>query len=158
MFLNGRSLGKKEIEKYGHGEWSVKYCPGTLEVKGYIGGKEVCCDKRITTGKPAALKLTQDNDFTANGSDIALFTCECVDENGLVVPDAAEYVRFSISSPAKIIGTGSDICDHNNVADTERKMYMGKIRIAVKPQKGQNNFTLTAMSDNCGLCRIVISK
>ncbi len=158
LFLNGRSLGKKEIEKYGHGEWNVKYCPGTLEVKGYIGGKEVCCDKRITTGKPAALKLTQDNDFTANGSDIALFTCECVDENGLVVPDAAEYVRFSISSPAKIIGTGSDICDHNNVADTERKMYMGKIRIAVKPQKGQNNFTLTAMSDNCGLCRIVISK
>ena len=158
LFLNGRSLGKKEIEKYGHGEWSVKYCPGTLEVKGYIGGKEVCCDKRITTGKPAALKLTQDNDFTANGSDIALFTCECVDENGLVVPDAAEYVRFSISSPAKIIGTGSDICDHNNVADTERKMYMGKIRIAAKPQKGQNNFTLTAMSDNCGLCRIVISK
>ena len=158
LFLNGRSLGKKEIEKYGHGEWSVKYCPGTLEVKGYIGGKEVCCDKRITTGKPAALKLTQDNDFMANGSDIALFTCECVDENGLVVPDAAEYVRFSISSPAKIIGTGSDICDHNNVADTERKMYMGKIRIAVKPQKGQNNFTLTAMSDNCGLCRIVISK
>ena len=158
LFLNGRSLGKKEIEKYGHGEWSVKYCPGTLEVKGYIGGKEVCCDKRITTGKPAALKLTQDNDFTANGSDIALFTCECVDENGLVVPDAAEYVRFSISSPAKIIGTGSDICDHNNVADTERKMYMGKIRIAVKPQKGQNNFTLTAMSDNCGLGRIVISK
>ena len=158
LFLNGESLGKKAIEKYGHGEWSVKYCPGTLEVKGYIGGKEVCCDKRITTGKPAALKLTQDNDFTANGSDIALFTCECVDENGLVVPDAAEYVRFSISSPAKIIGTGSDICDHNNVADTERKMYMGKIRIAVKPQKGQNNFTLTAMSDNCGLCRIVISK
>lgn len=158
LFLNSRSLGKKEIEKYGHGEWSVKYCPGTLEVKGYIGGKEVCCDKRITTGKPAALKLTQDNDFTANGSDIALFTCECVDENGLVVPDAAEYVRFSVSSPAKIIGTGSDICDHNNVADTERKMYMGKIRIAVKPQKGQNNFTLTAMSNNCGLCRIVISK
>ena len=24
LFLNGRSLGKKEIEKYGHGEWSVK--------------------------------------------------------------------------------------------------------------------------------------
>ena len=157
LFLNGRSLGKKEIEKYGHGEWSVKYCPGTLEVKGYIGGKEVCCDKRITTGKPAALKLTQDNDFTANGSDIALFTCECVDENGLVVPDAAEYVRFSISSPAKIIGTGSDNCDHNNVANTERKMYMGKIRIAIKPKQGQESFTLTAMSDNCGVCEKTVS-
>ena len=156
LFLNGRSLGKKEIEKYGHGEWSVKYCPGTLEVKGYIGGKEVCSDKRVTTGKPVALRLTRDNDFTANGSDIALFTCECVDENGRAVPDAAEYVSFSVSAPARIIGTGSDNCDHNNVANTSRKMYMGKIRVAVKLQKGQKSFTLTAMNDNCGICKIDI--
>ena len=151
LFLNGISLGRKPIEKYGHGEWSVKYAAGTLEVKGFNGGKEVCGDKRVTTGKPAALKLTKDNDFTANGSDIALFTCECVDENGLTVPDASEYVRFSVSAPAKIIGTGSDICDHINPANTGRKMYMGKIRIAVKPQKGQDSFTLTAMSNNCGI-------
>lgn len=157
LFLNGKPLGKRQIEKYGHGEWSVEYIPGTLEVKGYIGGKEVCCDKRVTTGRPAALKLTQDNDFTANGSDIALFTCECVDENGLTVPDAAEYVRFSVSAPAKIIGTGSDNCDHNNVANTERKMYMGKIRIAIKPKQGQESFTLTAMSDNCGVCEKTVS-
>ena len=157
LFLNGKTLGKQQIEKYGHGEWSVEYTAGTLEVKGYIGGKEVCCDKRVTTGRPAALKLTQDNDFTANGSDIALFTCECVDENGLTVPDAAEYVRFSVSAPAKIIGTGSDNCDHNNVANTDRKMYMGKIRVAVKPKKGQESFTLTAMSDNCGVCEKTVS-
>ena len=154
LFLNGSSLGRKQIEKYGHGEWNVKYAAGTLEVKGFNGGKEICGDKRITTGRPAALKLTQDNEFTANGSDIALFTCECVDENGLVVPNAAEYVRFSVSSPAKIIATGSDNCDHANVANTERKMYMGKIRIAVKPQKGQESFTLTAISENCGLATI----
>lgn len=157
LFLNGKPLGKRQIEKYGHGEWSVEYIPGTLEVKGYIGGKEVCGDKRVTTGRPAALKLTQDNDFTANGSDIALFTCECVDENGLTVPDAAEYVRFSVSAPAKIIGTGSDNCDHNNVANTDRKMYMGKIRIAIKPKQGQVSFTLTAMSDNCGVCEKTVS-
>lgn len=149
LFLNGISLGRKQIEKYGHGEWSVKYAAGTLEVKGFNGGKEVCGDKRVTTGRPSALKLTKDNDFTANGNDIALFTCDCVDENGLTVPDAAEYVRFSVSAPAKIIGTGSDNCDHNNVANTERKMYMGKIRIAIKLQKGQESLTLTAVSDNC---------
>ena len=157
LFLNGKPLGKRQIEKYGHGEWSVEYIPGTLEVKGYIGGKEVCCDKRVTTGRPVALRLIKDNDFTANGSDIALFTCECVDENGLTVPDAAEYVRFSVSAPAKIIGTGSDNCDHNNVANTDRKMYMGKIRIAIKPKQGQASFTLTAMSDNCGVCEKTVS-
>ena len=149
LFLNGISLGRKQIEKYGHGEWSVKYAAGTLEVKGFNGGKEVCGDKRVTTGKPVALKLTKDNDFTANGSDIALFTCECVDENGLTVPNAAEYVRFSVTEPAKIIATGSDNFDHNNIANTERKMYMGKIRIAIKLPKGQESLTLTAVSHNC---------
>ena len=79
-----------------------------------------------------------------------------MDENGLTVPDAAEYVHFSVSAPAKIIGTGSDNCDHNNIANTERKMYMGKIRIAVKPKKGQESFTLTAVSDNCNLCGITV--
>ncbi len=150
LFLNGKSLGKKQIEKYGHGEWNVAYAEGILEVKGYINGKEVASDKRETTKKAEHLKLTLDNEFTANGKDIALFTCECLDEDGRVVPEAAEFVSFSVATPANIIGTGSDYCDHNTVKLSERKMYMGKIRIAVKPQEGQEEIILTAKSDNCG--------
>jgi len=150
LFLNGKSLGRQIIEKYGYGEWNVIYEPGVLEVKGYNNSKVVCYDKRETTGKPEYLRLTKDNDFTANGRDIALFTCECLDSEGRVVPNASEYVSFSAETPAVIIGTGSDNCDHNNVTNTQRKMYMGKIRIAVKPQKDQKKLTLTAFSDNCG--------
>ena len=149
LFLNGESLGRKQIEKYGHGEWNVPYEPGVLEVKGYINGKLVATDKRVTTGKAVALKLTLDNEFEANGRDIALFTCECVDAEGNAVPDASELVSFSVNSPAVIIGTGSDNCDHNNVANSERKMYMGKIRIAVKPAKDQKNIRLSAFSETC---------
>ncbi len=156
LFLNGESLGKKPIEKYGHGEWDVPYTPGTLEVKGYINGEEKASHKKITTGKPHSLKLTLDNEFKANGEDIALFTCECLDENGLTVPDAAEYVYFSAESPAVIIGTGSDNCDHRNVKSSERKMYMGKIRVAVKPAGGAEKLTLTAMSDNCGVTTLTV--
>lgn len=103
LFLNGESMGRKQIKKYGRGEWNVKFIPGTLEVKGYINGNEVCSDSRKTAGKPAALKLSQDNDFAFNKSDIALFTCECIDEKGLVVPDAAEFVRFSVFPPPKLL-------------------------------------------------------
>ena len=114
----------------------------------------MCYDERITTGKAVRLTIKKDNDFTANGRDIALFTCECLDENGRIVPDAAEFVQFSVNSPAKIIATGSDHCDHNRISNTARKMYMGKIRIAVKPQMGQKELILTAMSDNCGVTRL----
>ncbi len=155
LFLNGNSLGKKSIEKFGHGEWNVPYVKGELKAVGYCDGKKVCEHSRVTTGRPVKLKLTLDNDFKANGKDIALFTCECLDENSQVVPDAAELVKFSVNSPAVIIGTGSDNCDHVKVSSPERKMYMGKIRIAVKPKLGQQEIRLTAMSDNCGVaCEI----
>ena len=155
LFLNDESQGRIGIEKYGHGEWNVKYTAGALKVLGYRNGQIVCEDVRITTGKAVGLRLTLDNDFKANGRDLALFTCECVDENGNTVPDAEEFVEFSAEKPAKIVGTGSDNCDHNNVTLAQRKMYMGKIRIAVKPAKGQKNLCLTAKSQNCGVTQII---
>lgn len=92
-----------------------------------------------------------------NSPDLALFTCECLDEDGNVVPDASEFVRFTTERPAKIIGTGSDHCDHNSVAMPERRMYMGKIRIAVKPDLEQKELILTAFSDNCGIARFRVN-
>ena len=157
LFLNGTSLGRKTIERYGHGEWNVPYAPGTLEVKGYCQGNLVASHTRTTTGEPKTLRLTADNPCTANGTDVALFTCECLDRGGNVVPDAAEFVRFSTEEPARILGTGSDHCDHNNVTLPHRKMYMGKIRIAVKPAKGQSHSTLTAVGDTCGYTALTVN-
>ena len=154
LFLNGESLGVQVIEKYGHGEWNVPYAVGRLEVLGRCGGEVVARHSRETTGRAERLRLTLDNEFTANGRDIALFTCECLDAQGRVVPDAAEYVRFSVQEPAVLVGTGSDHCDHGRVSLSERRMYMGKIRVAVKPACGQESLVLTAMSDNCGVVQV----
>lgn len=152
LFLNGDSLGRKTIERYGHGEWEVPYAPGELRVVGYRGSKPVCEDTQKTTGKPVRLHLHLDNEFEANGSDLALFTCECLDENGNPVPDAAEFVRFTANAPAEIVGTGSDHCDHNRVSLPDRQMYMGKISIAVRPAKGQTHLELYAHSDRIADC------
>lgn len=152
LLLNGESLGRKTIERYGHGEWEVAYAPGEVRVVGYRGGKPVCEDSRKTTGKPVRLHLHLDNEFEANGSDLALFTCECLDENGSPVPDAAEFVRFTANAPAEIVGTGSDHCDHNRVSLPDRQMYMGKISVAVRPAKGQTHLELYAHSDRIADC------
>ena len=85
LFLNGRSLGVKEVEKYGHAEWQVAFEKGELTVKAYNNdGKEVAEDKKVTSGRSYALKLQLENasDLKANGEDVALYTCYCVDENG----------------------------------------------------------------------------
>lgn len=153
LFLNGKSLGKKAIEKYGRGEWNVVYESGELSVKGYKNGTLVASDTRITTKKPEKLRLTPMVDFTFDGEDMALFTLEALDADGRAVPNASEYVEFSVSAPAKIVGTGSANFDHTPVPSTARKMYMGKITVCVKPQKN-TPFTLTAISENCGVTKI----
>ena len=156
LFLNGESLGRKPIEKYGHGEWQVNYVPGTLTVKGYRDGKLAAEDQRKTSKPADRLVLRADNKFEANGTDIALFTCECIDEDGLPVPNAAEYVRFSVTAPARIVGTGSANDDHNRVSLAERRMYAGKITVAVRPAKGQKILELFAESDRCGIAKIIL--
>lgn len=152
LFLNGESVGRKPIERYCHGEWNVPYASGKLRVVGYRDGTPVCEDTVATTGKPVRLRLTLDNEFEPNGRDLALFTCECVDENGVAVPDAADFVRFTVNAPAEIVGTGSDHCDHTRVSLPDRKMYMGKISIAVRPAEGQKKLELYAHSDSLADC------
>ena len=59
LFLNGVSQGRKKMPKNSHLEWKVKYAPGVLLARGYNGGKEILTEKIETTGKPAAIQLTQ---------------------------------------------------------------------------------------------------
>lgn len=149
LFLNGQSLGKQEIEQAGHGEWTVNYMPGELKVVGYNEDRPTVSDTAVTTGKPVALKLVCENadDISANGIDIALFSCYCVDENGVFVPNAAPFVEFNCSSLGKIVGTGSDVADHEPVNLPKRQMRAGLISIAVRVSKTDGKLQLFASSN-----------
>ena len=147
LFLNGKSLGKKEIEAFGHGEWMVPFAPGELKVIAYKDGKKVCEDIRETTGRPYALKLRLENDNAVKAGDIALFTCYVVDEEGREIPDASPFVRFYTNSKGVVVGTGSDVCDHNPVNLPSRQMRMGAISVAVKLTGEINDLKLYAESD-----------
>lgn len=129
LFLNGRSLGKQTIEKYGHGEWTVAYEPGELRANAFRNGELVCSVMRVTTGKAVKLenKITE-----ANGVDIALISCYCIDADGREVPDAALYVSFHTNKLGSVVGTGSDITDHIPPHITQRRMRAGRITVAVK--------------------------
>lgn len=108
LWLNGRSLGRKKMEQYGHLEWSVPYAAGTLQAKGYRGGVEVASEKVETTGAAAAVKLGADRtQLTADGRDVVVLTASIVDAAGRVVPDAGNRIQVSVTGPAKVIGMGN---------------------------------------------------
>ncbi len=108
LFLNGKSLGRKAMEKNGHLEWTVKYEPGILLARGYHGGKEIITDKVETTGEPAALQLTPDRAaIKADGEDVSVVTLQVNDAQGRMVPVAGNEITFGIQGPGKIIGVGN---------------------------------------------------
>ena len=149
LYLNGESLGVQKIEKYGHGEWMVEYVPGVISVEARIGGRTVATDTRETTGSPVALKLKLDNKAPrANGEDVAIITCYCVDEQDREVPDASPYVSFNTNGFGRIVGTGSDISDHNPVNMPERKMRAGRITVALKVGTTPGELKLYANAEN----------
>jgi beta-galactosidase len=107
LFLNGVSLGKKDVPRNDRVEWKVAYQPGVLEARGYRSGRVVATTKIGTTGAPVQLVLTPDRAaINADGEDVAVFTVSALDAQGRAVPTAGNLVNFSITG-GRIIGVGN---------------------------------------------------
>ena len=156
LFLNGKSRGVREIGRIDHGEWTVPYEAGRLEVLAYEGDRVVARDVRVTSGAPARLVLTLDTeDIHANGQDLAVLSCYAVDEEGNEVYDAACEVTFSTNGLGQIYSTGSDITDHTSLFLPTRKMRAGRIGLTVK--LGETEGTLQVYAQSAGLVGAVLS-
>lgn len=154
LVLNGKSLGKKPMEKNGHLEWIVNYQPGSLIAKGFVKGKLYATEQITTTDIPATITLTTDRtDLKANNEDVAVITIRINDKKNRIVPTANNEVRFTLSGPGKIIGVGNgDPASHDPEQFPEnalwvRKAFNGLAQIIVKTQKQAGEITLTASSD-----------
>jgi len=108
LLLNGRSLGRKALARYAHGQWSVPYAPGSLTARGYNGGKLVASETVATTGDGNAVRLAVDRArIRADGDDVALVRVSVVDREGRVVPTANQRIKFEVSGPVRLIGMGN---------------------------------------------------
>ena len=107
LFLNGASLGKKDMPRNGHLEWKVAYAPGTLEARGYRAGKVVETTRVETTGVATQIVLTPDRTaLQADGTDVAVFTVSVRDAQGRTVPTADNLITFDLTG-GRIIGLGN---------------------------------------------------
>ena len=158
LFVNGESAGRRTVEPFGHAEWEAVYVPGRIECVGYRDGKTVSTAVRETTGTGAALKLIPENacDIRAGGQDLALFTCVVLDGEGREVPDASPLVSFRTNGIGSITATGSDDADHAPLSSRERRMYMGRISVAVRCPDSPGRMVLYARADGLAACRAEI--
>jgi beta-galactosidase len=137
LFLNGKSLGKKDMPRNGHLQWSVNYEIGTLEAVAYKKGKRLTT-KIETTNAPYKVILTPDKTtILLDGKDVSIINVSVVDKEGREVPDADNLIHFSIKGDAKIIGVGNgDPSSHEPDKCTEgmwqRALFNGKCQVIVQ--------------------------
>jgi beta-galactosidase len=147
LFLNGASLGKKDMPRNGHLEWKVVYQPGTLEARGYRTGQVVETTQVETTGAPAKLALTPDRTtISADGADVVVINVAALDAQGRVVPIADNLVKFAITG-GRIIGVGNgDPSCHESDKGSERSLFNGCAQVIVQSDRTPGPVQLTARS------------
>ena len=165
LFLNGKSLGRKKVEKNSHVEWKVKYEPGVLEARAASGGERLTLrtSTRETTGSPVKLNLRADRlKISADGEDVSIVTVEAFDEKGRAVPTADDLVSFKIDGPARIVGVGNGdpSCHEADKPSTpvgaKRSLFNGLGMVIVQSLKQAGQIKLLVSSEKLDPAWIVI--
>ncbi|MGK9477003.1 beta-galactosidase GalB [Melioribacter sp. OK-6-Me] len=162
LFLNGKSLGKKKKGKFEYRlRWDeVIYEPGELKVLTYKNGKPWATDSVKTTLQPAKVELIPDRRIIkADGKDLSFVTVKITDENGLLVPDAANTINLEIEGPAEIIATdnGDPTC-MIPFPSKSRNAFNGLLLVIVRSIEGtKGNAILKAYSEGLQAGSTVIS-
>ena len=159
LFLNGQSLGSKQVPKDSHVAWIVKYAPGAIEVRGYKDGKQVSTSKRETTGPAARLVMNVDRqEIRADGEDVAMFAVAVHDSEGRVVPVADNEVTFRVSGEGKLIGVGNgDPTCHESDKGTSRRAFSGYCMAIVQSTKTAGNISVEATSEGLAPATVAIA-
>jgi len=151
LFLNGKSLGAKEMQKDSHLAWNVAYEPGALEARGFREGELVMTDRRETTGAPAALAIYADRaEIAADGEDVAIFAVEVRDARGRPVPITDNLVAFKVIGAGRLIGVGNgDPTDQGSGKSSSCKAFGGRCMAIV--QSGKSAASITVETTSPGL-------
>ncbi len=152
LFLNGISLGKKDMPRNSHLNWTVNYEPGKIEAVAYKKGRKLTA-KMETTGTPTEVVLTPyKTTMYADGKDVTIMNISVIDKQGREVPDANNLIHFSVTGDAKIIGVGNgDPSSHeqDKYFDTaaQRYLFNGHCQVILQGGKTESIIKVEAKAD-----------
>ena len=163
LFLNGTSLGKKTLSQRGTKNqyaYTVAYAAGTLVANGYdASGNLIAQDIQYTAGTPAKLALSSDKTAVSTASDdLVYITCDVLDKNGTLCPNADNSVTFTVVG-GTIIGT-----DNGHGANVEKlsgsshSAFSGKCLCVAKHDGASGTMKITATANGLTAGTISVTK
>lgn len=149
LFLNGKSIGTKEMSDISSLplSWQIKYNEGILKAIAKKDGKIVTENILKTSGKAKKLVLKSSKEQIRNdGSDVSVIHISVVDQDGIVVPDNHNLIRFHLEGEGVIIAVDNGNLRSNEKFQGDKRMaYNGKAICIVKATgTGQIKLTTTS--------------
>lgn len=154
LFLNGRSLGKKDKTASGKTSgyrivWDgVKYEPGTLQALAYDKDGNIAAETSVrTAGEPYALELQADRtEIDADGKDISFIEVSVVDKDGTLCPDAAVPLEFEVSGGDFLALCNGDPTSLESFYSKSMHTFSGKCMAVTGKSRKAGDITLKVRS------------
>jgi beta-galactosidase len=158
LFLNGESLGRKDVARYSHVAWKVKFAPGALEARGYRDGQRVLTAKCETAGAPSRLALASDRQIMiADGQDVSVVEVRVLDQQGRFVPIADSALEFYLTGAGRLIGVGNgNPSSHESDKASRRRAFNGLCAAIVQSLRRPGQWNLEVRSPGLESARISI--
>jgi len=134
LFLNGKSLGEKEMNDDRQLVWMVPYEPGEIKAIAKIDNEEHSSKSYNTANEADHIQLSVNHTtIKANREDVVRVEAHISDANGTMLPDGNRLIEFEISGPAKLLGVeNGDILDLSPHKITKRKAFKGKCLLLIQ--------------------------
>ena len=129
--------------------WDVPFEPGELRAVAYREGKVVAEHRLETAGKASRLVLESDRPLLrADGLDLAHVFAKVVDARGVLVPDAAQKICFSVTGA----GANAGVDNGNQNSDelwqaNERSAYNGQALLVVRSERQRGAVKIMARAE-----------
>ena len=150
LTLNGEEVAapKEKDKETGVVWWDIPFHPGTLLAEALDANGQVAATyKIVTTGRPAALRMTADKTKLDAPGRVAHVVIEVTDAEGRPVTMADNEVSLRISGPGRILGLeGGDMSDTSNLRDRRQRVVRGRLLAYVEATSGTGTITLRADS------------
>jgi len=150
LFLNGKSLGRKQPGAELDVSYTVEYEPGELLAVGYTGGREDgrCAIK--TAGSPARLLVDASaNRLTADGRSVAFLTIDLLDADGNPNRWEEKNIHVEVEGAGILAGFGSaDPQAEGSYQAGSWKTFDGRVLAAIRSTQEAGDIRVKITAEN----------
>ena len=151
LWLNGKSLGKKTMPRYGHIEWEATYTPGKLRAVGWRQGRRISTTLETAGEVAQATAESSAQELDASRRGVAVIDITLCDRKGRRVPDACGNIIVKVEGEAEILGFGNGdpaFRSAEQPSEQERQQvtvpaFNGHAQVLVQAKGQQGNATVT---------------